>query len=226
MRRVMLLVFGLGAGGMMLLLLMGSVRDRESVSIQFYHSTFYPHSVMGTNLLATELRSYNGPFWEDGSNEEVFDVAALVVENQGGLMVAGGAVIVEMREQRLVFEFSFLPPSGKILVLEKDRKCYLQETPISCYGWTREEYPENPGLVSVEAVGLSGLRISNYTGCTLPGVEIHYKNFDYENAMYMGGITYLVSAQDLMPREVRRVEPTNFASRGSRVVCVWQEMDR
>lgn len=229
MRRVMLLVFGFGAGGMVLLCLISSINAKEPIPLQkvfLSYNNFYPHTVMGTNLLALELQEYDGPFWEDGSNEEVFDIAALVVENQGGLMVAGGAVIVEMDAQRLVFEFSFLPPGGKALVLEKDRKRCPYETPIACYGWAREEYPENPGLVRVETVGLTGLYITNYTGCTVPGVEIHYKNYDNEKAMYIGGITYLVSEKDLMPREIRRVEPPNFASRESRVVCVWQAMDR
>ena len=229
MRRVMLLVFGLGAGGMMLLFLIGSVGSWEASAKPMRVSQcsgFYPRTVMGTDLLALELREYDGPFLEDGSNEEVWDVAALIVENRGGLLAVGGAVIVEMDDERLVFEFSFLPPGGKALVLEKDRKCYSSRTPITCYGWTREEYPENPGLISVDAVGLTSLTITNHTGVTVPEVEIHYKNYDREKGLFLGGISYCVKEEDLMPREIRRLEPAHFAARDSRIVRILQQMDR
>ena len=229
MRRFMLLILGFGAGGMMLLALVWVIQfqgnGKETIGFLKY-DTFYPRSVMGTDLLAVEVIRYDGPFWEDGSNEEASGITALVVENQGGLLVSSGAVIVEMGKDRMVFELSFLPPGGKVLVLEKDRKLYSYQSPISCYGWTREEYPENPGLVSVESVGLNGLTLTNYTGCTVPGIEIRYKNYDPETGMYLGGITYCLEENDLLPREVRTVNPDYFTARKSRVVRILQEMDR
>ena len=181
---------------------------------------------MGTDLLAVTAMDYSGPFWEDGSNQEVSGVAALVVENQGGLVVSGGAVIVELEKDWLVFEISFLPPGGKVLVLEKDRKSYSTVSAVTCYGWTREEYPENPGLVSVETVGLRGLTLTNHTGCTVPSIQLHYKNYDPETEMFLGGISYCITEDDLMPREVRTLNPDNFTARESRVVQILQEMDR
>lgn len=228
MRRVMLLIFGLGAGGMVLLSLVGVIRAQGSGTEQkvfAQYDTFYPRSVMGTDLLAVEAMGYDGPFWEDGSNQEVSGVAALIVENQGGLLVSSGAVIVEIGKDRLVFELSFLPPGAKVLVLEKDRKPYSYQSPITCYGWTREEYPENPGLVSVESVGLNGLTMTNHTACTVSGIEVQYKNYDPEKGIYLGGISYCITEQDLMPRETRMLNPAYFTARGSRVVRILQEMD-
>jgi hypothetical protein len=180
---------------------------------------------MGTCLLAVETIRYDGPYWEDGSNEQVSDVAALVVENQGGLLIFGGAVIVETGNERMVFEFSFLPPEEKVLVLEKDRKPFSYQTPIACYGWIREEYPENPGLVSVEPMGLGGLRLINHTAATVPAIEVQYKNYDPEKGMFLGGISYCVTEEDLMPKECRLLSPANFSARESRIVRILQEMD-
>lgn len=229
MRRAMLLILGFGAGGMMLLALVWVIQTQsngmETIAFLGY-DTFYPRSVMGTDLLAVETIRYDGPFWEDGSNEEVSGVVGLVVENQGGLLVSSGAVIVEMGKERMVFELTFLPPGGKVLVLEKDRKLYSAQSPISCYGWTREEYPENPGLVSVESVGLNSISITNHTGCTVPGIEVRYKNYDPETGLFLGGITYCLQENDLMPREVRTLNPDWFTARKSRVVRILQEMDR
>ena len=112
------------------------------------------------------------------------------------------------------------------MVLEKDRKPYTYHVPITCYGWTREEYPENPGLISVESVGLGGLTMTNHTGCTVPGVEVQYKNFDPEKGIFLGGITYCVLENDLLPREVRLLNPMYFSARESRIVRIQQEMDR
>ena len=229
MRRVMLLVFGIGTGGAILLLLIGIVQAGNNGAEQkvfAFCDVFYPRSVMGTELLATATIRYDGPFWEDGSNEEVSGVAALVVENQGGLLVSSGAVILELGKDRMVFELSFLPPGGRVLVLEKDRKPYSHQTPITCYGWTQEEYPENPGLVSVESVGLSGLTLTNHTGCTVPGVEVQYKNYDQESGMFLGGISYCLMEKDLMPRETRMLTPACYSAWESRVVRILQEMDR
>jgi len=229
MRRGILVIIGLGVGAMLLFCLVVSVRAQllgEVPKAYAPRDTFYPRSVMGTDLLAVRTVEYSGPFWEDGSNEEVLKVAALIVENQGELMVSSGAVIVEFGKDRMVFELSFLPPGGKVLVLEKERKYYSNEGPVSCYGWTKKEYPENPGLISVESTGLNGMTITNHTGCTVPSIEVHYKNFNPESGMYMGGITYCIIEEDLMPREVRALSPDNFAARESRIVQVLQEMDR
>lgn len=229
MRRAFLLVFGLGAGGMMVFLLLGAVntqRNGTQRNFLMQVDAFYPRSVMGTCLLAAETVRYDGPYWEDGSNEQVSGVAALVVENQGGLLVSGGAVIVEIGNERMVFEISFLPPGEKVLVLEKDRKPFSYQTPITCYGWTREEYPENPGLVSVESVGLGGLSLINHTGSAIPAIEVRYKNYDPEKGMFLGGISYCVIERELMPKESRLLNPVNFSTRGSRIVQIIQEMDR
>ncbi len=229
MRRAMLLIFGFGAGGIMLLAWIAVVQGNgtgKDVKVYAPYDTFYPRSVMGTDLLAVEAIPYTGPFWEDGSNEEVSGVAALVVENQGGLLVTSGAVILETKKEWMVFEISFLPPGGKVLVLEKDRKRYCAPSAISCYGWTREEYPENPGLVSAEAMGLNGLMLTNHTGSTVPDIQVHYKQYDPETGMFLGGISYCVTENDLMPREVRVLNPANFAARESRIVQILQEMDR
>ena len=153
-------------------------------------------------------------------------MAALVVENQGGLLVSSGAVILELEKEWLVFEISFLPPGGKVLVLEKDRKRYCYGSNVTCYGWTREEYPEDAGLVSVESMGLNGLLLTNNTGCIVPGVQIHYKNYNAETGMFLGGISYCVTEEDLMPKEIRLLNPIQFAARESRIVSIYQEMDR
>ena len=229
MRRAMLLILGFGAGGILLLTWIVVIQNQGSgvnTKMVASYDTFYPRSVMGTDLLAVTAMEYNGPFWEDGSNEEVSGVAALVVENQGGLLVSGGAVIVELEKDWLVFEISFLPPGGRVLVLEKDRKSYCPISAVTCYGWTREEYPENPGLVSVQTMGLKGLTLTNHSGCTVPSVQVHYKNYDPETEMFLGGISYCITEDALMPREVRMLNPGNFTTRESRVVQILQEMDR
>lgn len=229
MRRAMLLIFGFGAGGILLLgwisIIQAQGSEKNTAQLLSY-DRFYPRSVMGTDLLAVSAMRYDGPYWEDGTNEVVSGVAALVVENQGGLLVSSGAVIVEMDKQWLVFEISFLPPGGKVLVLEKERKSYPRESAVACYGWTREEYPENPGLISVESMGLNGVAFTNHTGSTVPSVQVYYKNYDPETGMFLGGITYCLVEEDLMPREVRLRNPASFSARGSRVVQVLQDMDR
>ena len=78
----------------------------------------------------------------------------------------------------------------------------------------------------MQTMGLKGLTLTNHSGCTVPSVQVHYKNDDPETEMFLGGISYCITEDDLLPREVRMLNPGNFTARESRVIQILQEMDR
>ena len=228
MRRMMLLVAGLGTGGFLFYLLCSgaaaqyvSARTLETAA----SCVSLPCPVEDTFLVALELAIYEGPFREDGTDEEVAGVAALVVENAGGNLVSEGAVVLEWGEDRLVFELSALPPGERVLILEKDKKTYRGQQLLGCYGWTREEYPEDPGFVAVEEYGGNGLLVTNRTNDTAPMVSIRFKSHDADSGMYIGGICYTVTVSDLQPGEKRVIKPYHYARGCSKVVCVTTETE-
>ena len=180
----------------------------------------FPWVVQGTELRALQWVRYEGPFWEDGTGEEVAAVAGLVVENTGGETVASGAVVLEWEDATLVFELSLLPPGERVLVLEKNRQQFPQVLPQECYGWSRGEYTENMGQVTVEAAGGMTMAVVNHTEDRIPLTQISYKTRDPESGLYLGGVTYTVEVRNLRPGERRLLTPHRFVCGGSTVVRV------
>lgn len=229
MRRILLLVVGLGAGGAVLFALCTGAAAQYAQPLVTVAATEaaiqLPCWAEGTELVAVCLAAYDGPFLEDGSDEEVVGVTALVVENQSGIMIRRGAVILEQGQRLLVFEFSALPPDARILILEKDRQYYSKERISGCWGWTRGEYPENMGQARVTEAGDNELCFTNMSGGYLYETEAMFKHYDPDSGMYIGGISYPVSAAMLAPGESRRVPAYRYVEGYSRVVrvCVFVE---
>ncbi len=229
MRRAMLMISGIGTGVGLFALFCVSIfyqcipARAEETPPTTIQAISLPCPVEDTALVAVGLARYEGPFWEDGSDDEVADVAALVIENTGGTHVAQGAVILDWGSDRLVFELSALPPGQRVLVLEKDRKAYLQTDFLSCYGWTRGVYPENMGIVTLEDMGGSSMAVTNHTQGEIAAVRILYKNFDSGSGMYIGGVSYTTLVTDLRPGEVRQITPYRYFCGYSRVITLFTE---
>lgn len=221
MRRAMLLITGLGTGGILFALLLVSVAEQYTVvkAQELPPVTLvFPYPVTGTTLHAVALVEYEGPFWEDGSDEEVAGIAALLVKNAGDLQIARGAVILEWEDKRMVFEMTSLPPGTQALVLEKDKAAFRQGAPKKCYGWAREEYPEYNGAVQVREGDV--LTVINLTESVVPMVTVCFKNYDAAADMFIGGITYTAEARQLQPGECRTIAPYHYVCGNSRVVSI------
>lgn len=219
MRRAVLLIAGMGAGGAMFFLLVLSVTAQcRAVPVAMPQVGVFPWTVEGTELVALELASYEGPFWEDGTDEEVACIAGLVVENTGALQAAKGAVILEWEDARMVFELSGVPSGARILLLEKDRSAFRTDPPVRCYGWSQEAYPEiNAAVMTAEG---NALFLANLSKSEIPVITVQFKHYDTDSGMFIGGITYTAQAEALLPQEVRGILPFHYAPGHSRVVSI------
>ncbi len=228
MRKVTITIVCAMLGGTLLVLfgicVFWQCMDVKALELQQPMLVPFPCNVTGTELTALQLARYEGPFWEDNSETEVVDVAALVIENMGTFF-AEGAVILEWEQDRMVFEFYDLPPGERALILEKDRKRYRQGAPVVCYGWDREVYYENMGHVSVEDAGGAAMAVTNRTDGIVPVTQISYKTRDPGSGMFIGGISYRVQVRNLLPGERRIVTPYHYASGSSEILYVitWVE---
>jgi len=213
MRRWLLLFLGLGGCGVVLLALCMHVAAQYA---QPAEEKPFPCVVEGTPLRIVSLAGYDGPFWEDGSDREVVEVAALLVENQSSSCVEQGAVVIDWGEDRFVFEFTWLPPQSRTLVLESTAKRLCLPQDFRCYGWSRQrQLPQSPVIAEVQNITL---RIMNPTGEVVPMVTVYYKHC-YEG-IYIGGITYRASAQMLEPGQWRILCPAHFSGQGSSIICL------
>lgn len=184
----------------------------------------FPCPVDGTELKALQLACYEGPFLEDASRREVVNAAALVVENTGAFL-ASGAVVLEIGETRLVFELFDLPPQGRVLVLEKDGRPFVEGMLTGCYGWEMEGYPEDMGHVTAEDAGGMLLSVINHTDGAVPVVRVCYRTQDPGSGMFLGGVSHSIEIRNLQPGERRTVTPPYYASGSSKILYVttWVE---
>jgi len=156
-----------------------------------------PCSVEQTALTVLELRSYDGPYLEDGSRRQVHGVAAVVVHNGGERLLEHGAVKLRQGEDLLVFSFSMLPPGGRLLILEQSAKSF-SDTPVNaCWGWSVAG--ETDVRIQTEESGRTSLTLINVTDEAVDSVRVYYKDYDPVGRMLVGGISYSVHVKRLEP---------------------------
>jgi len=220
MRKVLLAVVCVASGGFMLLVFgLVVLYDALPPKLEPVMSqvTAYPVDVPDTALRLLQLTEYAGPFWENPQSHETVRSAAAPVENGGGLYISSGAVVVEQQDRTLVFEIEDLPPGGKALVLEKDAQPYVRQRFWSCYGWSREEYPEQQSWIVWEQLP-QGLAVTNVTDHVLPVVQVTYRLGSAGSDIFIGGLSFQISLKDLRPGQTQILHPEHYNQNKIQVV--------
>ena len=141
-------------------------------------------SQSGLDILA--VGSYSGSFFEDGSDEAVENIAAIVIRNTGAQTAEYG----EIDAGTFHFVFTGLPVNAVMLVLESDRGAYSEISGAQVAARVNvvevsEDYDEafevylGDGVINIR--NISGKRFSE-------DVFVYYKNI--QDGVLLGGITY------------------------------------
>ena len=200
-------------------------QDTAVITVMQPEGLVLPCAVQGVEMEAKAIAWYEGPFREDGSDEEVAGVSALIVTNTGDTMIGKGAVIMEFDDKRMVFEVFGLPAGETAMVLEKDQCAYYAGEFTACYGWESREYPEDMGHVTVYDAGGAEMLLTNRTNGRIPIVRVRYKTYDSDSDMYIGGICYEAEVKNLQPGEQRIITPYHFLCGSSKVISVVVEAE-
>lgn len=191
----------------------GEVTVSRSEIIQF------PYEITGTTLVAEGVASYDGPYLEDGSDQEVVNVTALLLHNTGDVGITKTEVIMQREEQDLVFEADTIPPGAKVLILEKSRKRHNSKDVTSCSGWqTIDEYGWYDWGVSICDVTMGILKITNQTDRPIKNLKLYYKT-KLED-IYIGGITYVHTVSNLNAGETIQISPYHYAKGYSEIIKI------
>ena len=213
--------------GVMVLLLFAALYGAEparTVSTDFTaEPTDFPRSVAGTSLEVLRYGGYEGPYLEDGSNDEVRNVASILLKNTGEKALMYGIILVEAGEEVQSFSCGVLLPGMTALVLEADRKQYTEAVPGRIQGTVRCEDTDRSLLhsLSVTDVDMGTIRVTNCGDDTLRDFSITYKNSLPEEIVLLGGVCYKTEPITLAPGESKLVHPDHYASGYSRIV--WAE---
>ena len=178
-----------------------------------------PYTVPGTDLIIDAVDSYSGVFIEDGSDEEVSNIFAIHVKNEGE-NVEYSSINLEVDGKELNFTISDLPSGAAVSVLENSRAAYSDGTPV--YRGNQTAYIDKFDMMSSE-VGIvigddNGMTVTNLTDEKIPCLRIFYK-FAQDDE-YLGGITYTAKIDGLDAGDSITIYPSHFSKEGSKVMMV------
>ena len=185
----------------------------------------FPFALEYTSLVAQKLIAYEGAYLEDGSEEAVTDVAALILENTGTIGIEYAQIILVQDGKELSFDATYIPPKSTILLLEENKQPYSPATVTACRCRTviPGVFDRAERTVAIKETGMCTLEVTNLTDQTISGIRIYYKHHEGENDLYVGGITYSTVIPDLAPGETRSITPYRYASGYAQVVAVVPE---
>lgn len=152
------------------------------------------------NLICVEISRFSGGFVEDGSGDQVRDVAAILVANNTGKFLELATVTYKVGDRTATFQVTGLPSGKQAWVMESNRLT-LSDGDELVLEDCQETYNPNAILssddLSVSRQGNS-LTLTNTSGRKLSNVAVYYKN-TLEDGTFLGGITYYIAFGDMEP---------------------------
>lgn len=173
-------------------------------------------------IMLEAMGNYTGKFVEDGSDEAVENVCAVVVKNMGDKPIQYATVTLTNEETDYTFVLSTLPAGCSALVLETEKKsCDL--APLADCEVTAD-YTECEQLYTEDdrvKVTFDGelLHLENLTDTDFRAVYVRYKNYTAGN-VYMGGITYNATFDNVLAKDSSEYDSAHFYTGGSQVLMV------
>ena len=181
-----------------------------------------PYSIPGSGLVIEQFNSYNGLFFEDGSDKAVSNITAMVLTNTGDDYAEYIDITIDRDGVQLKFVGSALAPGGKMVILEASGKQFRNGTYSNCVAnvATAAEFTMSENQVRVEENAERGLLVTNITGKDIPYIRIFYKFYMTDSDVYVGGITYTAKVTDLAAGASCTVTPSHYLKGYSKVIMV------
>lgn len=169
-----------------------------------------------------KIDSYTGPYWEDGSDEQVSELLMIELKNISGKNIQIAVVQLLFGEETAVFQITNLPDGESVIALEQNRRKYTEEMPgevtVENIAYM-DEFSMQEDMVKITAYD----GIINVENISEKDIEqtifIYYKN--YEDGQYHGGITYRVRIEGgLKTGEIRQLKASHFQEGKSCILMV------
>ena len=169
-----------------------------------------------------QVNSYDGLFFEDGSDREVSNVTAIVLTNRGSTCLEYVNITMQRDDTQLRFVGSTLEAGETMIVLEAEGKSFKNgEYTNSTVEISIIDKPTmSEDLVRVEENEKGGLLVTNLTDKDIPCVRIFYKYYMDDVDVYVGGITYTAKVLDLAAEGSVIVMPSHYYSGFSKILMI------
>ena len=168
-----------------------------------------------------EIKSYNGPFVEDGSDVEKTDVFALVIKNTTGKHFQYMTVNIKIGEKDYNFKLTTLFDNSAVTVLESTGAAYNDQKIDTVTLTQSVEFSSDPTVhpKELEITVMDGLmNVKNISGKDITSdIYVYYKLTDGDD--WFGGITYRASVGGgLKNGELRQIPANHFKKESCKVV--------
>lgn len=195
----------------------GYVEDTEQKFLEL------PYSVKDTDIEIVSIGKYSGVYSENGTNDEVKDVLALVVRNKSAKVISYSNFTMKYdTDKECSFSPTNLPGNQSSLV-------FTGAEPVAYKDVKKLEYVDSMAVMSEKLPLLEGVVgvdykdgkfvVTNLTGDDLGDVYIRFKNSTDGNA-YLGGITYSVLVPDVKAYETYVVDAEDYDEATSVILAV------
>ena len=182
----------------------------------------FPYAIPGSDLVIEQVNSYDGLFFEDGSDREVSNVTAIVLANKGNSCMEYVNITMKCGDTRLRFVGSTLDAGAKMIILEADAKTFQNGAYSDCAAEisSMDKLVMSSAQIYVEENGKGGLLVTNLTKEDIPCVRIFYKYYMDDVEVYVGGITYTAKLVELKAGKSIVVTPSHYYAGFSKVLMV------
>lgn len=231
-------------------LLFPSDRDRqeEADPIERTNAEAFPFAIPGFTLIedaqigtVSEQLSvigvgrFTGPYYEDGSDEDVTDVLAIVVENFSEDWVENADVNLSCGDDTALFTVSALPGQTCALLLEQNRLTYEEDMTLRdpactfCVSDMEGKIVDFSADFSLEPYEGDILVLQNVSGHDFSGdAVLYYKNIapygKNGELIYLGGIAYANRFEGpIAAGEMRQAKPGHYTVGGSAILFMSYE---
>lgn len=182
----------------------------------------FPYEIPEQGITVETIRGYDGIYVEDGNDEKVKKVAAILVTNQSKKGIEYGSIAMETGENTLEFQFSVLPAGKSCIVMEKNKTTYKKKWEVQSvkgdFAYV-DDFSKLKSEIAVTTIKNNGICIANKTDTAIPQVRIFYK-YQMDSGEYIGGITYNCKVDNLEVGEKRKIYPSHFSFDGSVILMV------
>ncbi len=180
-----------------------------------------PYKIGDTGLVIESIGSFEGPFVEDASDDELENVAAMVITNTSDKMVQYSSInFAVKRGKDINFVITNLPANTSVIVFETNRFCFEGNETIS-YSDDITAFMErdiHSSEVSVSAAD-NLVSLTNNTDKTIDTAYVYYKLY-VDGGVYLGGITYRAKITDVEPGTTRTQGSSHYFTNNSQVLTV------
>lgn len=182
----------------------------------------FPCEIEGHDLIIERLDGFSGSYVEDGTNQEMSDIAMISVSNEGDTAIEYAEIVLKCEDDTLLFVLSALPAKGRAYVQEKNQKVMPDGGAVECSAVVvhKEEMEMSEKEVSVKENNDNTLTIKNKTDEMIPMIRVFYKYYDKKEKLYLGGIAFTARITELGAGEEITIQPSHYVKENSKVIRV------